>query len=72
MPVYNHAPLVPQAIQAVIDQTYANWELIVVNDGSGDDFVTAIRPFLIEPRIRFRTRPTRVANGPNRLPLCPR
>jgi glycosyltransferase involved in cell wall biosynthesis len=36
MPVYNGAKYLEKAIQSVIDQTYQNWELIVVNDGSTD------------------------------------
>ena len=37
MPVYNTALYLKQSIQSVIEQTYENWELICVNDGSTDD-----------------------------------
>ena len=36
MPVYNGAPFIGQAIRSVLDQTWTDWELIVVNDGSTD------------------------------------
>lgn len=36
VPFYNLGEYVGQAIQSVIDQTYKNWEIIVVNDGSTD------------------------------------
>lgn len=36
MPVYNAEKWVGQAIESVINQTYDNWELIIINDGSND------------------------------------
>ncbi|GAA4303674.1 glycosyltransferase family 2 protein [Nibribacter koreensis] len=36
MPAYNAGAYVREAIQSVINQTYSNWELIVINDGSLD------------------------------------
>lgn len=37
MPCYNHEGYVEHAVKSVIDQTYPNVELIVVNDGSTDN-----------------------------------
>ncbi len=37
IPTYNRAALLKEAIESVRSQTYANWELIVVDDGSTDD-----------------------------------
>ena len=37
LPTYNRAWIVGQAIDSVLDQNYANLELIVVDDGSTDD-----------------------------------
>ena len=36
MPLYNKKQYVEKVINAIIDQTYQDWELIVVNDGSSD------------------------------------
>jgi glycosyltransferase involved in cell wall biosynthesis len=36
MPVYNAAATLPAALRSVSAQTFRDWELIAVNDGSGD------------------------------------
>lgn len=43
MPVFNRAQIVQDSIQSVLDQSYGNFELIVVDDGSTDDSVDAVR-----------------------------
>lgn len=37
VPCYNLAQYLDEALQSVFDQTYTNWECIIVNDGSPDD-----------------------------------
>lgn len=37
IPTYNRAHLIGETIQSVLDQTYTNWELIIVDDGSTDE-----------------------------------
>lgn len=36
IPCYNHARYLPCAVQSVLDQTLAGWEVIIVDDGSTD------------------------------------
>lgn len=41
-PVYNSAGYLNTCIASVLNQTYTNWELILVNDGSTDDSLNII------------------------------
>jgi glycosyltransferase involved in cell wall biosynthesis len=52
MPAYNSERYIAQAIQSILDQTYANFELCIINDGSTDKTATAILEFK-DPRIIF-------------------
>lgn len=51
MAAYNAAHCIGQAIESVIRQTYPNWELLVINDGSTDQTEAVLRAFR-DPRIR--------------------
>ena len=37
IPCYNYGHFLPRAVASVVAQTYRNWEIIIVNDGSTDD-----------------------------------
>ena len=52
MPVRDRAAVVSDAVRSVLDQTYPNFELIVVNDGSRDDSASQVCSF-DDPRIRL-------------------
>jgi glycosyltransferase involved in cell wall biosynthesis len=54
IPTYNRVALVQQAIASVIAQTYRNWELIIVDDGSDDGTPGAIIA-MNDPRIKLFT-----------------
>lgn len=42
MPVFNAGNYILAAIQSVLDQSYDNWELIIINDGSTDHTITEL------------------------------
>jgi len=37
VPCYNQAQYLDECLQSVLDQTYTNWECIIINDGSPDN-----------------------------------
>lgn len=52
IPTYNRSQLIGKAIQSVIDQTYDNWEMIIVDDGSTDNTSELVRSYN-DNRIRY-------------------
>lgn len=48
MPVYNADLYVKQAIESILAQSYANFELLIINDGSSDGSVNVIKSFTDE------------------------
>ena len=50
IPTYNHAHFLVAALQSVSDQTYSNWEAIVVDNHSTDNTDTVVQSFN-NPRI---------------------
>lgn len=46
IPLYNKEKSITTTLQSVIDQTYTDWELIVVNDGSTDNSLAVVKNFV--------------------------
>ena len=66
IPTYNRAHVLPRAIDSIIAQTYSNWELIIVDDGSHDDTEELVAEYMSkEPRIKFFKRPSNRLRGGN-------
>jgi glycosyltransferase involved in cell wall biosynthesis len=55
MPVYNASDYLKEAIQSLLEQSYTDWELIAVDDGSTDNSVEVIQSFT-DPRIKVFQR----------------
>jgi alpha-1,3-rhamnosyltransferase len=64
IPSYNHARFVGESIEGILDQTYPNIELIIIDDGSSDNSVEIIESYRNACEKRFtrfelRSRPNK-------------
>lgn len=58
LPVYNAEPFLADAIQSVINQSFTDWELVLIDDGSRDNSLSIARSFT-DPRVKV------IADGNN-------
>ena len=72
MPTYNSADFIGEAITSVIHQTYTDWELLVVDDGSTDNTPDIVREYSAhDPRIHlfFNDHHTGMPSSPRNYAL---
>ena len=62
MPVYNVEAYIEEAIQSVLDQSFEDFELIIVDDGGPDGSIELARQFR-DPRIRLISQANRGLAG---------
>lgn len=53
IPVYNARQTILRAVQSVIDQSYSDWHIYLINDKSTDDCFTLVREHFQDARITF-------------------
>jgi glycosyltransferase involved in cell wall biosynthesis len=53
MTTYNHQKYVEEAIQSILDQTFTDFELIIVNDGSTDNTDKIINKFISDSKVHY-------------------
>lgn len=64
MPFYNRSKLVCKSISYIIRQTFLDWELIIVDDGSEEfEYQTVKAECMKDPRIRIERRPNSRTKG---------
>src|SRR4051794_22002333 len=57
IPTYKHRDYVLRTLESVFAQTFTDYEIIVVNDGSPDDTADVLRPLVEAGRIRYIEQP---------------
>lgn len=65
VPVYNRATLVGRALRSCLAQSFTDFEVVVVDDGSSDGSVEAVRAFE-DPRIRLLVHQRNLGRCPAR------
>lgn len=50
---YNYGEYIADALESVRNQTFTDWEAVIVDDGSTDDTHRIVTPFLNDRRIRY-------------------
>lgn len=53
MPTYNQSGFIKRAILSLYQQTYQNWELIIINDGCNDNTEKHIEPYFSDSRVVY-------------------
>ena len=53
MATYNYSHYLPQALDSVLGQTFGDFEIVIVDDGSTDDTPRVVEPYLRDRRVRY-------------------
>ena len=53
LPVYNHASVVEKSIKSILNQTYKNIELIILDDGSTDNLLEILEKYKNIPNVKI-------------------
>ncbi|MDB5273284.1 MAG: tuaG [Chitinophagaceae bacterium] len=65
IPTYNRAAFIGKAIDSVLAQTYAHWELIIIDDASSDPTQDIVGKYL-DPRIKYYRNETNMERSASR------
>jgi glycosyltransferase involved in cell wall biosynthesis len=66
IPTYNRAQLIGETLDSVLEQTYINWECIVVDDGSTDNTEVLLNEYCEkDSRFQYHQRPNSRSKGVN-------
>jgi glycosyltransferase involved in cell wall biosynthesis len=66
MTAYNRAGYIGASIESVLAQTFADFELIVVDDRSTDGTVAVVQRYVSDPRVRLVVNERNLGDYPNR------
>lgn len=62
LPTYNRAHMLPGALSTVARQTFGDYEVLIVDDGSVDDTPETIKEWTKDPRFKYTRVPKNIGN----------
>ncbi|MGC6429618.1 MAG: glycosyltransferase family 2 protein [Jejuia sp.] len=66
IPTYNRSKIIGATLNSVINQTYSNWECLVIDDGSTDETEQLMVNYMErDARFKYHKRPTNRPKGAN-------
>ncbi|SHM61332.1 glycosyltransferase family 2 protein [Flavobacterium saccharophilum] len=66
IPTFNRASLIGETLQSILEQTYEDWECIIVDDGSTDNTNEVVEKYLRkDARFQYHHRPENKPKGAN-------
>jgi glycosyltransferase involved in cell wall biosynthesis len=70
IPFFNSEKSLSRAIDSVVNQSYTNWELVLINDGSTDRSEEMVKPFLLDTRIVYLSQYNRGVSAARNYGAC--
>lgn len=67
MATYNRGKFIAESVESILNQSYTNWELFIIDDGGTDNTKEVLLPYLRDERILFLERGAKHKKG---LPGC--
>jgi len=62
IPAFNRSRCIGTAIESVLQQTFNDWELLIIDDGSADNTMQVVDPYLLQhPGVRYMKHSNRKA-----------
>ncbi len=66
IPTYNRAHLIGETLNSILNQSYVNWECLIIDDSSTDDSKRKIAPYLEkDSRLNYSQRTSHYKKGPS-------
>ena len=66
IPTYNRAHLIADTLESILEQSYPNWECLIIDDGSTDATKILIQRYCdSDKRIQYHQRPSNKPKGAN-------
>lgn len=62
LPTYNRAHMLPGALATVVGQTFEDYEVLIVDDGSVDETPEMIKAWTKDPRFKYTRVPKNIGN----------